>query len=564
MKQCPECKRVYPDETLNYCLEDGAVLDELDNIAEHETAILPGIPPPVPLFGRSEKLSSTGAGRPIRLLDSRTVTHRYALVLIGIVGAFAAGVFLWYHFWPGQKQIRSIAVMPFVNQSGNPELEYLSDGLTESLISSLTQFPEMKVKARSSVFRYKGKDIDAGTAGKELSVAAILTGRLVQQGNSVIIYTELVDTDTEDTLWTAEYSRPLTNVVLLQNELARDVATKLQARLSGAAQKRLERLQTKDEEAFRLYLMGRYHVNRLTDDGFRKGIEYFGQAIAKDPGYALAYAGLADAYNRLGGFNAAPPNESFPKARDAALKALELDSTLAEAHTALGTVKMFYDWDWPNAEREFMRAIELNPGYADGHLMYGLFLSLMGRFDEALAEVRLAQELDPLSLEKQTGIGDVFFAERKYDDAHSQYQKALEMDPNSGIVNWSLGRVYLEKGMYPEAIAALQRSIPLSGESPDESVDLARAYARAGNRQESMKILADLLESSKNRYLSPTTIGSIYVALGDNDKAFEWFDRAFEQRDYLLVLMKVDPMFDNVRSDSRFLKLMERVGLTHV
>ncbi|HJS51181.1 MAG TPA: tetratricopeptide repeat protein [Pyrinomonadaceae bacterium] len=545
MKTCQQCGRVYNDGTLKFCLEDGTVLSDLDETEEPSTAILPGV---VPSEAPKRDRISSGPARTL-------------LYVLAMGGLLAVAAFIGYRYWSPEKQIKSIAVIPFVNQSGDTELEYLSDGLTESLISSLSQLPELNVKARTSVFRYKGKEIDPLSTGRELSVQAILTGRLVKQDNSVTLYTELVDTSTENTLWTGSYTRPLANVVLLQNELARDVAAKLQARFSGADQKRLSSPQTKNEEAYRLYLAGRYHLNRLTDDGFRKGAEHFAQAIAKDPGYALAHAGLADAYNRLGGFNAAPPKESFPKAKDAALKAIELDSSLAEAHTALGLVKLFYDWDWANAEKEFRRAIELNPGYADGHMTYGLYLSLMNRFDDALTETRKAQELDPLSLEKQIGIGDVFFAERRYDDALKEYQKGLEMDPNSGLVNWALGRAYLEKGMYPEAIAAFQRSIPLSGESPDESVDLARAYARDGKRAEAIKILDDLTRSSQARYISPTTIGSIYVALGENDKAFEWFDRAFLQRDYLLVMTKVDPMFDNVRSDPRFAALMQRVGL---
>ena len=546
MKTCRQCGRVYNDGTLKFCLEDGTVLSELDEEDEPSTAILPGV------------LPSSEASTQQKLT---TESSRKLLFALAVGGFLAVAAFVGYRYLSPEKQVKSIAVIPFVNQSGDTNLEHLSDGLTESLISSLSQLPELNVKARSSVFRYKGKEIDPLITGRELSVQAILTGRLVKQDNSITLYTELVDTSTENTLWTSSYTRPLTNVVLLQNEIARDVAGKLQAKFSGAEQQRLNNPQTNDEEAYRLYLAGRYHLNRLTDDGFRKGAEHFAQAIAKDPGYALAYAGLADAHNRLGGFNAAPPKESFPKAKDAALKAIELDSSLAEAHTALGLVKLFYDWDWPNAEKEFKRAIELNPGYADGHMTYGLYLSLMKRFEEALTETRAAKELDPLSLEKQIGVGDVFFAEHRYDDALKEYQKAFEMDPNSGLVNWALGRGFLEKGMYREAIAAFQRSIPLSGESPDESVDLARAYARDGKRAEAIKILDDLTRSSQSRYISPTTIGSIYVALGDNDKAFEWFDRALQQRDYLLVMMKTDPMFNNVRSDPRFAALMQRVGL---
>ena len=549
MKTCPKCGREYPDGSLNFCLEDGTILNEVQDDSEHSTAILPGVVPTEAKTKHFEPAAQIAVVRP----------RLYLIAIVAVAALVVAGLAI-YRYWPSQKQIGSIAVMPFANQSGNADLEYLADGMTESLISNLSQIPSLNVKARSSVFRYKGKEVDPANAGRELSVEAILTGRLVEQANALILYTELVDTSNENVIWKGEYSRPLTNVVLLQGELTRDVAAKLQAKLSGAEQQRFERPQTTNEEAYRLYLMGRHHINRLTDDGFRKGVEYFEQAISKDPNYALAYAGLADSYNRLGGFNAASPKESFPKARDAALRAIELDNSLAEAHTALGTVKLFYDWDWANAEKEYRRAIELNPGYADGHMMYALFLSVMQRFEEAKSEARLAQQLDPLSIEKQTSIGDVFLNERRYDEALTEYQKALEMDTNSGLAQWCVGRTYLEKGMFDESIAAFKRSIPLSGESPDETVDLARAYARSGNKTEANKILAALLLTSKERYLSPTTIGSIYAALGEDDKAFESFERSLIERDYLLVIIKIDPMFDPVRSDPRFAELIRRVG----
>lgn len=549
MKRCPECRRDYVDDSLSFCLEDGSVLDEVQDDSEHATAILPGVVSSETKTKHFEPATPT----------TSFVSRHYLIAIVAVVAIIAAG-FAIYRYWPTQKQIGSIAVMPFANQSGNTDLEYLADGMTESLISNLSQIPSLNVKARSSVFRYKGKDIDPAATGRELSVEAILNGRLVQQSNTVVLYTELVDTKTENVIWTGEYSRPMTNVVLLQGELTRDVASKLQAKLSGEDKQRFERPQTTNDEAYRLYLMGRSQINRLTDDGFKKAAELFEQAIAKDPKYAMAYAGLADAYNRLGGFNAAPPKESFPKARDAALKAIELDATLAEAHTVLATGKLFYDWDWANAEKEYRRAIELNPGYADAHMMYALYLSVMQRFDEARSEAQLAQQLDPLSIEKQTSIGDVLLNERRYDDALVEYQKALEMDTNSGLVHWCLGRTFLEKGRFEESIASFKRSIPLSGESPDETVDLARAYARSGNKTEANKILSSLLLTSKERYISPTTIGSIYAALGENDKAFDAFEKALHDRDYLLVLVKIDPMFDPVRLDPRFSDLVRRVG----
>ncbi|MDQ3749340.1 MAG: tetratricopeptide repeat protein, partial [Acidobacteriota bacterium] len=281
----------------------------------------------------------------------------------------------------------------------------------------------------------------------------------------------------------------------------------------------------------------------------------------KDPNYALAYAGLADSYNMLSGWNALPPKEGFPKARVAATKALELDDELAEAHTALGTVKHFYDWDWQGAEREFRRAIEINPGYADAHQMYSYYLSAMGRFDEALAEMRRAQELDPLSLVKIAGIGEILYFQHQSDRAIEQYQKVLEMDPNSGFAHWAIGNVYVNRGMYQEALTEYQKAIPLSGDSPDEPAALGYAYALSGKRQEALQIVDDLKRQSKRSYISPTLIAIVYAGLGEKEQAIEWLDKAYNGQDSNLVYLKVDPMFDSLRSDPRFADLLRRVGL---
>ena len=472
----------------------------------------------------------------------------------------AAGIGRWSS---GSRptNIESIAVLPFVNESGNADNEYLSDGMTESLISSLSQLPNLSVKARSSVFRYKGKEIDPNKIGRELSVQAVLTGGVAQRGNDLSLFIELVDTNTEKVLWSENYNRPLTNLVALQNEIARDVSRKLRARLSGADERHLKNSQTENAEAYQLYLLGRYHLNKLTDDGFRKGRDYFQQASDKDAGYALAYAGLADAYARLGIYNAISPDEGFPKARTAATVALGLDEQTADAHITLGIVKWHYDWDWPGAEKELKRAIEINPSNADARQTYGYYLSAMRRFDEALAEMKRAQELDPLSLERIVATGDVLYQQRRFDQAAGQYQKALEMDPNSGIAHWAIGNVYVQKGMYDEAISEYQKAIPLSGDSPDEPASLAYAYALSGRRQEALQIVDDLKQRSKRRYISPTVIAFIYAGLGENDEAFEWLDKAYNGRDIILVSLKVEPMFDRLRPDARFADLLRRVGL---
>ncbi|MBA2527804.1 MAG: protein kinase [Pyrinomonadaceae bacterium] len=485
----------------------------------------------------------------------RSVIAALALAIVAII---AAGVYL---LTAQRETVDSIAVLPFVNVGADPEMEYLSDGITESLINSLSGLPNLRVMSRTSVFRYKGRDLNAEAVGRELKVGAVLTGRIVQRSDDLAISVELVNARDNTHIWGEQYNRPLSDIIAVQGEIARDISEKLRLRLTGEEQRRLTQRYTENTEAYQLYLKGRYHLNRLTDDGFMKGREYFQQAIDKDPNYALAYAGLADAYNMLSGFNVLSPKECYPSARTAAMKALALDDKLAEAYTSLGTVKLTYDWDWSGAEREFKRAIEINPSHSDAHQMYSFYLSAMGRFDEALAGMKHAQELDPLSLAKIAGIGDIFYYQRQYDRAIEQYQKALEMDANSGFAHWSLGNAYVQKGMYADAIAEYQKSIPLSGDSPDEPASLGYAYALSGKRREAQQVIDELQERSKRRYISPTVIAFIYAGLGEKDQAFALLDKAHNERDVILVLLKVEPMFNSLRSDPRFADLTHRVGL---
>ncbi len=572
MKRCPECRRDYTDGTLNFCLDDGAALVDGPASVDEPTTALLSVPPAVaggypagesptqPRILTSDQTAIFNRGGKKELAEKSDGRLKLLMGLGVLVVLLTAGFFVYRYITPS-KQIESIAVMPFVNESGKADVEYLSDGMTETLISSLSQLPNLSVKARSSVFRYKGKEIDVNKIGQELSVQAVLTGRVVQRGQDLALFIELVDTNTEQVLWSENYSRSLTNLAALQNEIGRDVSRKLRTRVSGASEQHLENSQTENSEAYQLYLLGLYHLNRLTDEGFRKGLDYFEQAIAKDPNYALAYAGKASAYNKLSGFNAIPPHEGFPKARAAASKALELDDQLAEAHVVLGFVKHLYDWDWSGAEKEFKQAIAINPNNADAHQGYGYFLSLMGRSEEALAEMKRAQELDPLSIDKIMAVGEVFYYQRNYDQTIEQLRRALEMDPNSGLTHWGLGNVYVQKGMYDDAIRQYEKSIPLSGDSPDEPASLAYVYALTGKRQEALRIIKDLEERSKRQYISPTIIAFIYAGLGDNDKAFEWLETAHKERDFILVLLKADPMFDRLRLDPRFSELVRRVGL---
>ncbi len=511
------------------------------------------------LAARDEEINKLAAGR---IGESRS-DQRYALFAAAGLGLLILfGLAAYRYFSDDQeKRIDSIAVLPFVSQNLNSGNEYLADGLAESVIYSLSGLPELRVMSRNSTFRYRGSEADAKSIGLELNVQAILTGRVVQQNDNLSVSAELVSANDNSVIWGEQFTRKMSDLERLQTEIAEAFSQKLRPKVINTGIYPADRPQLDNPETYRLYLLGRYHLNRLTDDDFRKAADYFQQVIARQPNYAPAYAGLAESHHRLSGYNAVSPHHGFPKAREAALKALELDPTLAEAHATLAAVKHLYDWDWPAAEAEFMRAIELNPNSSDTRQTYGFYLSTLGRFDEAIAEIRRAQELDPLSIEKIAGLGEVHYLRRNYDQAIEHYHKVLDMEPNSGFAHWATGRALLANGKYEEAIAAFRQSIPLSGDSPDERAELARAYARMGRQEDAVKIVDELKRMSESRYVAPVSIASIYGELGNPDLAFTWFDKAVADKDFLLVLLKVDPMFDNVRADARFAVILRRVGL---
>lgn len=480
-------------------------------------------------------------------------------ILFLIIGAFSYK----YFFAPSETSaVRSIAILPFTNGNDNVEAEYLSDGLSESLTFSLSGLPELRVASRNSAFRYKGRKIDAQTIGKELNVEAVLMGNVVNFGDRVSVSTELVSTADNSVIWGEKFVQPVSDIEFLQRDIAQMISGRLRLRLSGANETRLFESPTQNSEAYQSYLLGRYHLNKLTDEGFLKARDYFQQAVALDPNYAQAYAGLADAYNRLSGWNAIPQSDGFPKAKQAAIRALEINDRLAEAHIALGTIKLFYEWDWAGAESSFQKALEINPDHPDAHQMYSIYLTRMGRFDESLAEMRRAQQLDPLSLDKLAGIGEIFYYRRQFDQAAAQYEKILEIEPESGFIFWSLGNVYIQQKQNRKAIEVYQKAIPLSGGSPDEPASLAFAYAVSENRQEARKILEDLKRRSQKSYVSPVIIAFIHIGLGEKDEAFQWLEKAYEERDSILTLLKVEPIFDDLRPDARFSKLMKKVGFS--
>jgi serine/threonine-protein kinase len=492
-------------------------------------------------------------------LPSRST--RRAIAVVAAVVVLLGAVLGWYLLRGRSRGIDSIAVLPFVNVAADPNTEYLSDGIAESLTNSLSQLPGLRVKSRSSAFHYKGKEVDIPKTGKELGVRALVTGRVTRRGDELLISVELVDTLQNDQIWGEQYSRKLADVQAVQAEIVKEISEKLRLQLTGEQKQRLGKAQTASSEAYQLYLQGRYHWNKRTEEGFKKSIDCFNQAIAKDPGYALAYAGLADSYFSTGDWGLAAPREVFPPAKAAAAKALELDPGLAEPHATLGYIKYLHERDWVGAEQEFRRAIELNPNYATAHYWYALYLSFSGRHAEAAVEIRKAQQADPLSLIIQAMAGVAFLLARQYDQAAEQFLKTLDLDPNFAYAHEGLGYVHIRNGRFQAAIEEFQKAVALFGNAPRLISDLGYGHARAGNKLEAQKRIEELKELRKRRFVDPGEIAFIYVGLGDNDQAFAWLNRAYEEGSTSLVRLKVSPSYDTLRSDPRFADLMRRVGI---
>ena len=459
------------------------------------------------------------------------------------------------------KPIDSLAVMPFVNVGADPNTEYLSDGITENLINSLSQIPKLRVVPRGRVFRYKGHETETEKIGRELNVRAVLTGRVVQRGDSLNIQTELVDVAGDSQLWGQQYNRKFSEIIPVQEEIAKEVSEKLRLRPTGEEQKRLTKRYTESPEAHQLYLKGRYLWNRRTGETVRRAAEYFQQAIEKDPSYALAWAGLADCYALYGLYEVLPPKEAAPKAKEAAIKALALDDRLAEPHAALAYVNTTYDWDWPGAEREFKRAIELNPNYATAHYWYSNHLDATGRLDEAIEEAKRAQDVDPLSLTASTVTVLAFFLGRRYDQAIDQGRKTLEMDSNFYTAHFFLAMVFTQVKRNEEAIEEARKAVSLSAGALQALGTLGHAYGVSGRRAEAQKVLAELGSLSKRRYVDPSNIALVHVGLGDKARALELLEKAYEDHAMRLLFVKVYPQFDPLRGEPRFQDLLRRMRL---
>src|ERR1700739_3309678 len=494
---------------------------------------------------------------PLRLSPAWKIS---VLVLVLLIASLAA----WRFYFPSRPSpvIRSLAFLPLESLSSDASQDYFADGMTDELISDLGQINALRVISRTSVMSYKRARKPLPQIARELNVDAVVEGTVLRSGNEVRITAQLIEASADKHLWSQSYEGELRNTLALQNDVARAIADQIRINLNPQEKAALKKVRVVNPEAFESYLKGRYFWNKRTAEGLNVALAYFNQAIEEDPTFAQAYSGLADTYALLGDWQYAvmTPKEALPKAKAAATRALELDSALGEAHNSLAFCLDGFDWNFPAAEKEFQRAIELNPGYATAHHWYAWHLSLLGSYDEAIAEMRKAQDLDPLSLIINADLAELLVLAHSYDESIGQSRKTIEMDPNFAMAHNQLAQAYLQKHVYDQAIAELQKAVQLSGGSPTCIANLARAYALSGKRSEAMKLLSDLKKRSSSTYSNAYEIAMIYTALGDREHAMNWLEKGYKERFNPGVLLR--PAFDPLRSDPRFQDLARRIGLT--
>ncbi len=573
MKRCPTCNRVETDDSLAFCRTDGvALINDSGSFggdtqtakfgsgpvsSEIETSLLPHTSTTPEINRSTGPTTALPAAQPQRTTRDLTTPKRRKFVLPALGVAVVVICAIGYFYWSRSKTtaIESIAVMPFVNESGNADVEYLSDGMTETLINSLSQIPNLSVKARSSVFRYKGKEVDPKKIAAELNVQAILTGRVNQRGNQLTLNLELIDVQTENVLWGNRYERKSSELVTLQSEIARDVSNKLKTKLSGADAAKVEKNYTTNSEAYQLYLKGRFYGSKRTAKDAQKSIEYFQQAAAIDSNYALAYAGLAEANWFLAYYSYPQINEVVPKARELAQKALELDGSLAQPHSVLGVICFNYDRDFACMEREQKLAIELNPNYSEGHRRYGLMLQDLGRFEDAGIAYRRALELDPLSPVTNFQIAQVLFFERRFDESETQSKKNVELDPTFWYAHLQLFYVYRIKRDYASAVEELAKVQDARGEQ-----DAAKLIRESFAGSDWQGFLKKITEQRARLKLYPYFVATFFAELGEKDKAFATLNEALESKDQHTAWMKIDPYMDPLRDDPRFQEVLKKAG----
>ena len=596
MKRCPDCGREY-DNSMRFCLDDGAELlygpalsgpsavergfspgDEAATVILSDRAVistgLPGHESPTRSQIHATDRTATfpaGETEPYDTLDRSSETrslsaHRAVKPMIAVlvtIVLFVGGYFGYRYFnsAAATDQINSIAVLPFQNVGGDPDAEYLSDGLAESLIYRLSQIPELKVSPRSSVFRYKGQVADAEMIGSELSVDAVMSGRLVQRGDNLTISVDLVDVRNKKTLWGEQYERKMSDLLATQREIAAEIASKLQLKLSGEGKRKLAKSYTENNEAYQLFLKGRFHFAKRNKPDVERSVEYFKQAITLDPDFALAYSSLADSYNGMTAYPYMAPKQAVPMAKAAANRALELDPTLAEAHTALANSLACFDWNWKDAEREFKRAIELDPDDAGTHWRYGMFyLMPVGRLDEAIEQGKRSLELEPLDLNHGANLSGLYFYAGRYDEALEHAKQVHSLDANFIVGRWALSQALIEKGMFDEAIELNEKGLRADPSNPVFLRFAGIAYARAGRRQDSERIISKFKEMAKTEYVMSYHIALIYSVLGDKDKAIAELENSVLEHDYLLPRIKVEPFLDPLRDDPRFDRIVKQLN----
>jgi TolB-like protein/Tfp pilus assembly protein PilF len=528
MKRCPACRRAYADDELKFCRVDGAPL-AVEPEGEAPTTLFAGSAPSDSLADSSSLTRPLAQGR--RRRPSRT------------------------------KIIDSLAILPLANETGEPQAEYLSDGITESIINSLSQLPRLRVVPRTTVFRYKGRDSDPVAAGRELNVRAVVTGRVLLVRDLLVVSAELIDVALESQVWGERYRHKHEDIFTLQERISEEISAKLRLRLSGEDRRRLKKRYTESAAAYDLYLRGRHLLNRRTTEWIRRAIENFQQAIALDPAYALAHAGLGDAYAFLASSTGEqPPTEFYPKAAAAARRALELDDTLAEPHTSLGFYHLLYEWDFRQAKTHFRRAVELQPAYANGHDGYSFYFKATAQHERAVRACREAQRLDPLSLFAGVSLAWAFYFARDYDAAVRENRRALELDPRFIFAHWNLGVALAQAGELGEAVEALERAVEHSGGGLTFKSHLGYVYGLAGRRREAELLIEEFAHLARTRYVPAYYTAIIRLGLGLHEGALDDLARALEERTGFLAFLRVEPMFDPLRDDARFKELEQRIG----
>lgn len=558
MKRCPRCRRDYHDDTLSFCLADGAKL--VYGLEDHEpaTAILHETAPPNEAATKAP-IHTTDASGSHRSSNRRTTLIAGLLAIVLLAGAG----YLGYRYvassskQSGAKQLSSIAVVPFANSTGDAASEYLSDGISEGIINSLSKIDGLRVVPRSTVFRLKGQSLDPGETGQKLNVDAVLTGRVVQRGDVLDVQAELIDVSQNSQLWGQQYIRKISEVQTLQNEISKQILQKLRGSLTGEQERHLSGDYTTQGEAYQEYLKGVYARRGQAAESNLEALTHFNRAVAIDPNFAAAYAGIASAYADMSSQIMAP-SEAMPKAKDAAIKALSLDPTLADVHVSLAEIYWWGDWDYARADTEFKRAIELSPNEPGTFARYANFLGRLLRFEEAEAAARRTIDLDPASAGSQATLLRVYFFARRYDDLVERGQEVVAAFPDSTEAHYFLGLGYLGQGKNQDAIAELRRAAT----EVNNLSALGHAYAVTGRRDEALKVIDQIRSlSEKKKFVPPYEVARVLASLGEKEEAFSWLQKAFEVRDDGLTRMKIDPFMDNIRDDRRYAELMQRVGL---